>query len=321
MGLPAAGKSRLAQAMVRDGYVRLNRDEGGGRLAALLPELEVLLASGRTRVVLDNTYATRKSRAAVVEAAARHGVPVRCVWLDTRVEDAQVNAARRQLERYGHLLEPEELRTALKRDPGAFPPGVLFRYQRDLEPPAAVEGFSKLEVVGFQRARDESFTNRALVVWLDDIVWRSRSGSRTPVAPEDVELVPGRAEVLRRHAAEGYKLFGLSWQPAIAAGQMSRAAVAACAEALGLKLGLALEVSCCPHAAGPPVCWCRKPLPGLGVELILKHRLDPARCLYVGGTSLDRTFAARLGFEHRDPQAFFAATSLSLGFKPRPAAS
>ena len=38
----------------------------------------------------------------------------------------------------------------------------------------------------------------------------------------------------------------------------------------------------CPHAAGPPQCWCRKPLPGLGVSLTHRQHLDPTACIYVG---------------------------------------
>jgi histidinol phosphatase-like enzyme len=51
------------------------------------------------------------------------------------------------------------------------------------------------------------------------------------------------------------------------------------------------------------VCWCRKPLPGLGVALVVEHRLDAARSLYVGRSRLDRTFAQRLGFSFRDVAA------------------
>jgi hypothetical protein len=54
------------------------------------------------------------------------------------------------------------------------------------------------------------------------------------------------------------------------------------------------------------VCWCRKPLPGLGVELVLRHRLEAVRCLYVGSGSLDRTFAERLGFAYRDQAELFS---------------
>jgi len=305
MGLAAAGKSALAQELVAAGYDRLNRDEAGGRLSALLPELDRLLASGRKRVVLDNTYLTRKSRAAVVATAAAHGLPVRCVWLKARIEDAQVNAAHRMLARYGRLLGPDAMRAAAKSDPGAFGPGVLFRHERELEPPDTSEGFSRIDVVPFVRKTDAGFTNRALVVRLDGPVWRSLAGKRTPDSPQDLDVLPGRAEVLQRHAAEGFLVFGLSWQPEIEAGERSPQALQACFDELGRRLGLPLEVLYCPHGAGPPVCWCRKPLPGLGVELIVRHCLDPPRCLYVGSSSLDRTFAERLGFAYRDHADLF----------------
>ena len=157
MGLPAAGKSTLAARFVEDGYARLNRDEQGGRLADLVPELERAIVAGTRRFVLDNTYATRKSRAPLVELAARHGLRTRCVWLHTRIEDAQVNAVTRMLRRYGRLLGPEEMRAASRSDPGAFPPGVLFRYERALEPPDAAEGFSAIEEVPFRRRSGRIF--------------------------------------------------------------------------------------------------------------------------------------------------------------------
>ena len=83
MGIPGAGKSRVAAGYTERGYVRLNRDERGGSLRALAAELDEQLASGIRRAVLDNTYLTRASRSYVVETAMRHGLPLRCVWLDT----------------------------------------------------------------------------------------------------------------------------------------------------------------------------------------------------------------------------------------------
>jgi histidinol phosphatase-like enzyme len=56
------------------------------------------------------------------------------------------------------------------------------------------------------------------------------------------------------------------------------------------------------------VCWCRKPLPGLAVVAIERHRLDPGRCLYVGDGPQDPGLARRLGFGDRAPPAFFAVT-------------
>ena len=70
MGIPGAGKSRVAEEWVARGYVRLNRDERGGSLRELADALEKELASGARRVVLDNTYLTRASRSFVVEIAS-----------------------------------------------------------------------------------------------------------------------------------------------------------------------------------------------------------------------------------------------------------
>ena len=103
MGIPGAGKSRVAEEYVERGFVRLNRDERGGSLRELAAELDAVLARGAPDVVLDNTYLTRVARSHVVEAARRHGASVRCVWLDTPLAQAQVNLVERFLERFGSL--------------------------------------------------------------------------------------------------------------------------------------------------------------------------------------------------------------------------
>ncbi len=103
MGIPGAGKSRVAEEYVARGYVRLNRDERGGTLRDIAAALDEQLSSGVRHVVLDNTYLTRASRSYAIEAAARHGVAARCIWLDTPLAQAQVNLVERLLERFGSL--------------------------------------------------------------------------------------------------------------------------------------------------------------------------------------------------------------------------
>ena len=305
MGLPGAGKSTVAESFVARGYARVNRDTAGGSLSDLLPELDRLIASGASRIVLDNTYVSRQSRARVVATASARGMPVRCLSIETSIEDAQVNAVRRMIAKHGHLPGPEEIRAGSKRDVTLFGPGVQFRYQRELEPPHPSEGFSTIEVVPFERKRDASLVNKALILWCDGVLRRSRSGARTPTSADDVELLPGRDSVLRRYADDGWRLLALSWQPEIADKTMTVEDVEAAFSRTQELLGVTIEIAYCPHPAGPPICWCRKPLPGLGVVLIDRYQLDPAACIYVGAGPQDPGFARRLGFQYRDADEFF----------------
>src|SRR5262249_50649855 len=242
MGLPAAGKSAAAQAFVAQGYVRLNRDLRGGSLRGLLAALDDLIQSGHPCIVLDNTHVSRKSRAAVVQAASKRRFPVRCVWLSTSLEDAQVNAVSRMVAKYGRLLGPEEMREAVKADVNAFGPAVQFRYQRDLEPPDASEGFSRIEVLPFERHRDPSLTNRAVIVWCDGILTRNRA--RTP---DLVDVCVERGATLRQYAENGWRVLGLGWQPAITEDAVPTAQIDACYARMKEGLGVEMEVLYCPH--------------------------------------------------------------------------
>jgi aryl-alcohol dehydrogenase-like predicted oxidoreductase/predicted kinase/histidinol phosphatase-like enzyme len=303
MGLPGAGKSTVAEGMTAQGYARLNRDECGGTLRGLLPDLDRALTSGATRIVLDNTYVSRQSRAEVIRTASAHGLPTRCVWVSTSVEDAQTNAAWRLLTRDGRLPDEAEIKRLRKTDSAAFLPGVQFRYQRELEPPDPSEGFSRVDIIPFERRHDPSRVSRAVIVWCDGVLLRSRSGRRMPLTPDDVEVTA--RERLRRYEAEGWRVLGLSWQPEIAEGIQSSAGAASVFSRMNELLGLEIEVEFCPHAAGPPRCWCRKPLPGLGVLFVHRHRLDSAQCIYVGAGPQDPGFARRLGFKYADAEEFF----------------
>jgi aryl-alcohol dehydrogenase-like predicted oxidoreductase/predicted kinase len=265
VGLPAAGKSTLARDLVARGYERLNRDEAGGTLADLLPALGAHLAAGRRRVVLDNTYGARAARNAVVETAWAHGAPVRCVHLGTSLEDAQVNAVQRMVERHGRLLEPDEMKAAARKDPSVLAPHALFRHRREWEEPDPSEGFARIDDVPFVRRGPVGGGDRAFVVRLEG------------ASPEALRRAAARR-------ADGTLVLGVAWGPPAAA-----------------EVDDAVR---CPHAQdGPPVCWCRRPLPGLGVLLVARHRLDPARCTYVGRDAADRAWARVLGFAYEDADA------------------
>jgi aryl-alcohol dehydrogenase-like predicted oxidoreductase/predicted kinase len=302
MGMPGSGKSTHARRWTDQGYRRLNRDEHGGRMSALHGMLDRWLASDTRRVIADNTYPTRAVRNEAIETAWKHGAIARCVFLDTPIEEAQINAVLRMLQMHGDLLEPSDIRRASKRDPNTFGPDAQHRFLRTLEPPTTDEGFESVERMPFVRAWPKSYRGRALFVELEALR-RSRSGARAPLSIEDQEVLVARADRLRDHQ----RIIALAWLPEIASAETTRERVLECFRAVVAELEIEMELAYCPHPAGPPICWCRRPLPGLGVRAIRTHELDPASCLMVGRSPADRTFAERLGIPHRDEEDFFRA--------------
>ncbi|HEY5945266.1 MAG TPA: hypothetical protein VIV40_07240, partial [Kofleriaceae bacterium] len=207
----------------------------------------------------------------------RHDVPVRCLVSTTSLEQAQANAVARMLELHGRLLEPAELRKA-----AMIAPSAQFRYRREYEPPRADEGFAEIAELPFTPRPTTG--KPALVVEVDDIVWRSR-----PRHADEIALVPGVRDSLQRWRDAGYFIAATSWLT-------PESLDARLAELLELPIAIAR----CLHPAGPPVCWCRKPLPGLALLLARMHDLDLARSVHVGKGPADRGFASRAGLAYFD---------------------
>jgi aryl-alcohol dehydrogenase-like predicted oxidoreductase/predicted kinase len=265
MGVPGAGKSRLAAEYVERGYLRLNRDERGGSLRELARELDDALASGADELVLDNTYLTRAGRSDVVDAAARHGRRTRCIWLDTPLPQAQVNLVERMLERFDGLPTPAQLKTAGRFEAGLLSPTRQMRAFRDLEPPSEDEGFAAVERVPFERLSGEG----AVGVFVAAAAVHAR-----PLTVID--------------AAAPHLVF--DWRPGGETSELERAVSALSRVVAGL-----VEAAVCPHPGGPPICWCRPPLPGLPLAFARRHGVDPSRSALVGTSAAHRTLAAALG--------------------------
>src|SRR5206468_7422092 len=86
-------------------------------------------------------------------------------------------------------------------------------------------------------------------------------------------------ELFDLHAKSGYKLLAIAWRPQIREGKTTDAAVLACFERTKELLGMDVDFAYCPHPAGPPICWCRKPLPGLVLQFAFRHRLALTQCV------------------------------------------
>lgn len=305
LGYPASGKSSWAAANL-PAHRRLNRDLEGGDLDGLLPRVAEALDQGHD-VVLDNTYPTPASRRPVIELARAKGAAARCVWVDAAIEDAQRNAVARMVRTHGKLLSPKEIRAVSRRDPGTFPPAVVFAYRKQFVAPEAAEGFTEVRRVRFSREPyDATYANRALLLDFDGTLRRTRSGEKYPRSPDDVELLPGRAALLRAWRDAGYRLLGVSNQGDVARGRLTEADARACFDRTVQLLGVDIEVAFCPHAPAPITCWCRKPMPGIGVDFIERYKLDPSQTIMVGDRTTDETFAKRCGVRYEDAEGFFA---------------
>ncbi|MFN7147158.1 MAG: HAD-IIIA family hydrolase, partial [Myxococcota bacterium] len=307
LGVQGAGKTSTVERYVAAGYERLNRDLLGGTLDDLIPALEAHLAAGRTRVVLDNTYPTRVSRWPVIRAAHAAGVPVRAVHMDTPMRDALVNVVTRVLDRYDRLLGPDEMKALAKTDPNLPPPQALSRWAGCFEPPARDEGFAAVDVVPFQRRPWPGDPDaRVLLLDVDGTLRRTKSGENYPRDPDDIEIVEGRTDVLRRFVDEGWTLYFVSNQSGIASEKVTDAAVRACFDRTIALLGLPVaDVAYCPHPAFPAGCFCRKPMPGLGILLARRHGFDPTRAVMVGDLDSDATFAEAIGARYVPAETFF----------------
>jgi aryl-alcohol dehydrogenase-like predicted oxidoreductase/predicted kinase len=288
MGMPGAGKSVLARQLEAEGHERLNRDSVGGSLTDLARRMDERLAKGARRLVLDNTYPTRKSRNEVVETAWTRGVPVRCIWLTTSLADAQINSIQRMLAVHGSLPMPNDIRERGKHDTRYLLPDAQFRYERTLEPPTEEEGFTAVEERAFMRERDPN-EHRALIFDLDDLI-----GCGPVLHPDEVTIDASRREVLVRHVTEGWLLFVHAWRPQVERNETTLADVEMSFARLRELVGFDIDAACCPHIAGPPVCWCRKPIPGSVLEFARRRRVALQRSIVVGASQADRTMAERI---------------------------
>jgi aryl-alcohol dehydrogenase-like predicted oxidoreductase len=271
MGIPGAGKSRTAEGYAGRGYLRLNRDSRGGSLRDLAAALDSELADGVWRVVLDNTWLTRATRSYVIDAARRHQVPARCIWLDTPLAQAQLNLVERMLERFGSLPNPDELRELARREPGMLLPTSQMRALRELEAPSTDEGFSGVERVDFVRAPR---AGQARVGVLVAAAVLRRPGWEAAIERGD----PGAPHLI------------FDWSPDGTVGALD-----AVAAGLAAKVSGPVVSALCPHAAGPPSCWCRPPLPGLPLAFARAQGVDASRSILIGTGPSHRTLATAIG--------------------------
>lgn len=108
--------------------------------------------------------------------------------------------------------------------------------------------------------------------------------------PDQLELLPGAAEGIRRLKAAGYGVCILTNQSGIARGYFDMERLDQIHRRLSEMLareGAAIDgIYICPH--GPQdKCVCRKPLPGMIEQAVHDHGFDPARAYVIGDKDVD----------------------------------
>jgi histidinol phosphatase-like enzyme len=170
---------------------------------------------------------------------------------------------------------------------------------RTLEPPTLDEGFKSVEARGFVREPVRA-EGRALILDFDDLLGRAAPVLR----PDDVTIEQTRRDTLARHCGDGWLLFVHAWRPQVERDETTLLAVHACFARMRELLGAGVDIACCPHDAGPPVCWCRKPIPGSVLEFASRRGVALERSIVVGASAADRTMAERIN-AHFEPSASF----------------
>jgi D-glycero-D-manno-heptose 1,7-bisphosphate phosphatase len=116
-----------------------------------------------------------------------------------------------------------------------------------------------------------------------------------PASREELELMPGVEEALRRLKSAGYLLIVATNQPDVARGTLKRAEVEAIHDALAQALPIdAFQV--CFHDDADQ-CACRKPLPGMLLDAAAQWDVDLARSYMVGDRWRDVAAAQAAGCE------------------------
>lgn len=305
-GVPGSGKTRLTRERFPDADCYLSRDKEGGHVVDLVPKMEKAISEGAKKIVLDCTFVTRKHRDPFVAAAQKARVPITCVFVDATKEVSQFNICWRMVQTYGKVLRTKEDYEAVAESPHALPPQAMFGMFKRLVKPDLSEGFTALEVVKPKPWRlPDEFCNGALMIDYDGTVRETTTGYKYPKDPSEVRAFPQAAKKLQALASDGVLLLGASNQSGVAKNDPPMDVCKACFDETNRQLGVDVAVDFDYSPAGPAASWHRKPFPGMGIDAIWKHKLDPRKVTYVGDQTVDKTFAKRCGFKFEHAKEFF----------------
>jgi D-glycero-D-manno-heptose 1,7-bisphosphate phosphatase len=115
----------------------------------------------------------------------------------------------------------------------------------------------------------------------------------SPRTPDELQIVADALPTLKALKAQGFALFVVTNQPDIRRGLMSGASL----DAIHAKLAAALpvdEIVACRHDNADN-CHCRKPKPGLILDLAPRHKIDLSQSWMIGDQDRDITCGQAAG--------------------------
>jgi D-glycero-D-manno-heptose 1,7-bisphosphate phosphatase len=116
--------------------------------------------------------------------------------------------------------------------------------------------------------------------------------------PDQLELIPGVAEALKRLRELGYGLAVVTNQSGIGRGYFTLERVGEIHDRLRALLaegGASIDaIYLCPHAPDMP-CDCRKPLPGMALQAQAEFGFDPKQAIVIGDKKVDIDLGRAIG--------------------------
>jgi histidinol-phosphate phosphatase family protein len=314
IGFQASTKSTTAKEIIKNvpNATLVSRDQTGGKIDSLIPQVESLLNEGKV-VVIDNTNLTKSSRKLFIDVGKKYNVPVEAQYFKTTIEDCQIRHLKRMYEKFGEIYQTG---TSLKhkKDPHCFGAVVLFKARKDLELPTKDEGFKHIilrEVPPIIWDKNV-YKNKALFLDIDGTIRITEHlPNKYPTHPDEVELIHPAEKMrakLEEYRKQGFKLIGVSNQSGISKEIVTVERVDEIFERTRSLLGYNTEefpILYCPHRPAPITCFCRKPQSGMAMEAIMKLKLNPEECVMVGDMKTDEEMAKRLQIKYYDVNEFW----------------
>jgi D-glycero-D-manno-heptose 1,7-bisphosphate phosphatase len=140
--------------------------------------------------------------------------------------------------------------------------------------------------------------NKAVLMDRDGTVIKEKPGVYLS-DPEAVKLYKNTLKAFTLFKKMGYKLFIVSNQSGVGRGYFSETAVKAVNKQMQRLLLPAAKIDgiyYCAHAPATP-CNCRKPAPQMGLDIIKKFKIDPAKSYMIGDKKSDTDFARNIGMK------------------------